>query len=90
MKNSLVSKLQFMTLLLSSCNTKTFFSFFFFFFFLGVPLQHFEVPRVGVKRELQLLAYCTATAPWVLGHTSDLHHSSPQRQILNPLSETRD
>ena len=32
-----------------------------------------EVPRLGVKLELQLLAYVTATATWVLSH-----HSSQQ------------
>ena len=30
--------------------------------FLGLNLQHMEVPRLGVKWELQLLAYATATA----------------------------
>ena len=34
----------------------------FFFGFLGVHLQHMEVPKVGVKLELQLPAYITATA----------------------------
>ena len=33
-----------------------------FFLFLGLHLQHMEVPRLGVKLELQLLAYTTATA----------------------------
>ena len=31
-------------------------------FFLGPHLQHMEVPRLGVKLELQLPAYTTATA----------------------------
>ena len=35
--------------------------FFFFFFFLGPHLWHMEVPKLGVKLELQLLAYATAT-----------------------------
>ena len=30
--------------------------------FLGPHLQHVEVPRLGVERQLQLLAYTTATA----------------------------
>ena len=34
----------------------------FFFCFLGLHLQHMEVPRLGVKLELQLPAYTTATA----------------------------
>ena len=49
-----------------------------------------EVPRLGVELELQLLAYATATATPDLSHTCDLHHSSGQCQILNPLSEARD
>ena len=49
-----------------------------------------EVPRLGVELELQLLAYTTATATLDLSHACDLHHSSRQWQILNPLSEIRD
>ena len=49
-----------------------------------------EVPRLGVELELQLLAYTIATVMWDLSHVCDLHHSSRQRQILNPLSEARD
>ena len=38
-------------------------SFFFFFFsFLGPHLQHMDVPRLGVKSELQLSAYTTGIA----------------------------
>ena len=33
-----------------------------FFGFLGSYLRHMEVPRLGVKLELQLPAYTTATA----------------------------
>ena len=68
-------------------------SFFFFFFspFLFRPhLQHMEIPRPGVKWELQLPAYITATAIGNPNRVCDLHHSSGQCQILNPLSETRD
>ena len=36
-------------------------SFSFVFFFLGLHLRHIEVPRLGVKSELQLMAYITAT-----------------------------
>ena len=32
-----------------------------FFFFLGPQLQHMEVPGLGVKSELQLPAFPTAT-----------------------------
>ena len=50
-----------------------------------------EVPRLGVQSELQLLAYyTTATATRDLSPVCDLHHSSWQCQILNPLSEARD
>ena len=35
---------------------------FFPFFFLGLQLRHMEVPRLGVKSELQMLAYTRATA----------------------------
>ena len=49
-----------------------------------------EVLRLGVKMELQLLAYTTATATWDPSHICDLHHSSQQRQILNPPSRARD
>ena len=49
-----------------------------------------EVPRLGVELELQLLAYATATAVRDLSHVCDLHHSSWQHWILNPLSGARD
>ena len=48
------------------------------------------VPRLGVKSELQLLAYATATATQDPSRLCDLHHSSRQCQILNPVSEARD
>ena len=48
------------------------------------------VPRPGVKSELQLLAYTTATAMLDPSCVWDLHHSLQQRGILNPLSEARD
>ena len=46
-----------------------------------------QVPRLGVKSELQLPAYTTATATPDPSSVCDLHHSSQQCQILNPLSE---
>ena len=49
-----------------------------------------DVPRLGVKWELQLPAYTIATAVQDLSRIRDLHHSSRQRQVLNPLSEARD
>ena len=61
-----------------------------FFFFLGLHPWHMEVPRPGVKLELQLPAYTTARATVDPSHVCDLHHSLQQRQVLNPLSEARD
>ena len=49
-----------------------------------------HIPRLGVESELQPLAYTTAMAMPDLRHVCDLHHSSQQPQILNPVSEARD
>ena len=62
----------------------------FSFFFLRLHLRHMEVPRLGVELELLLPAYTTATATWDLSHICNLHHSSQQHRILNPLSRARD
>ena len=43
-----------------------------------------------MRSELQLLVYTTATATQELSQVCDLHHSSQQCWILNPLSEARD
>ena len=48
------------------------------------------VLRLGVKSELQLPAYTTATAKPDQSYVCDLHHSFWQHQIFNPLSEARD
>ena len=61
-----------------------------FYFFLGLHPWHMEVSRLGAESELQLPASATATATWDPSHICDAHHSSQQRQILNPLSKTRD
>ena len=53
-----------------------------FFVFLGLQPRHMEVPRLGVKSELQLPAYVAAPATPYLGPML-LH------QILNPLSEDK-
>ena len=58
--------------------------------FLGPHPRHMEVPRLEVESELQLPAYATATAAREPSCICELHHSSWQRWILNPLSETRD
>ena len=63
---------------------------YFFFVFLGPNPRHMEVPRLGVQSELLLPAYTTTTATRDPSHICDLHHSSQQRWILNPLIETRD
>ena len=47
-----------------------------------------EVPRQGGELELQLPA--TPTVRPDLSHICDLHHSSRQHWILNPLNEARD
>ena len=54
-------------------------------FILGPHLQHVEVRRLGVKSELQLPAYATATATQDRRSVCDLCHSSQQRQFPDPL-----
>ena len=62
--------------------------------FLGPQVWHIEVPRPGVKSDLQLPAYTTATATattmWDPSLIFNLHHSSQQCRIFNPLREARD
>ena len=58
--------------------------------FLSLHLEHMEVPILGVESELQLLAYTTATATPDPSGICDLHLSSWQHWILNPLSRARD
>ena len=61
------------------------------FFFPPILYRHMEIARLGVRSELQLPAYLTATAIQDQSCICDpQHHSSWQHQILNPLSETRD
>ena len=40
-------------------------------------LWHMEVPRLGVKAELQLQAYATATAMEDPSHICELHQMDP-------------
>ena len=63
---------------------------FVFFFFLGPYPWHVEVPGLGGELELQLLAYTAATATQDPSRVCDLHHSSQQCWILNPLGKARD
>ena len=59
----------------------------FVFVFLGLYPRHMEVPRLGVESELQLPAYTTATATPDPSRVWELHHSSWQWGILNPLRD---
>ena len=66
-----------------------------FFFFLSFCLLqphgwHMEVPRLGVESELQPPTYARATATQDLSRVCNLHRSSWQCRILNPLSKARD
>ena len=60
------------------------------FCFLGLNMWHMDVPRLGVKSELELPDYATATATWDLSFVCHLHQSSQQHWIVNLLSEARD
>ena len=60
------------------------------FVFLGSHLPDMVVSRSGVELELPLLASATAIATSDLSLICDLHHSSQQRWILNPLSKAMD
>ena len=51
-------------------------------YFLGPHLHHMEGPRLGVKLDLQLLAYTTATAPLDPRRISDLCHSHSNARSL--------
>ena len=59
-------------------------------FFLGPHLGHIEVSGLEVKLELQLPAYGTATATQDPSQVWDLHDSSWQHRVPNPLGEARD
>ena len=57
--------------------------------FLELHPRCMEVPRLGVKSELQLLACTTATAMQDPSCVCDLHHSPGEGWILNPLRGAR-
>ena len=59
-----------------------------FLSFLGLHPWYMEVPSLGIQVELLASITTIATATW--SHICNLHHSSRQRQILNPLREARD
>ena len=50
----------------------------------------YEVPRLGIKSDLQLQACTTATAMLDPSQICNLHHSLQQHWIHNPLSEAGD
>ena len=62
--------------------------FIFIFIFLGPQLQHMEVPRLGVRLELQLPTYATSHSN--TGSERHLRCSLQQSGMLNPLCEVRD
>ena len=49
-----------------------------------------EIPWLGVESDLQLPAYATDTAMPDPSRICDLHCSSGQHQVLNPVSKARD
>ena len=60
------------------------------FCLLGLHPWHMEVPRLGIRSELQLPAYTRAMATPNPNHVCNLHHSSQHHRILNPPSKARD
>ena len=61
-----------------------------FFFFLGPHPWHVEVPRIAVNRAVAAGLHHSRIATLDRSHGCDLHHSSWQCWILDPLSEARD
>ena len=66
------------------------FIYLFIYFLLRPQPLYMEVPRPGVESELHLPAYTTATTSRDPSHDCDLHHSSWQCWISDPLNEARD
>ena len=63
---------------------------FFFFLFWVAPVVYGIFQAKGRLGGTALPAYTTAKATQDLSHVCDLHHSSQQRRISDPLSEARD
>ena len=61
----------------------------FVFLFRAAPMAYGN-SLLRLELELQLPAYTTATAMQDLSWICNLHHSSQQHQILNPLNKARD
>ena len=57
------------------------------FFFIQLHSRRMELSRLGGPSERQLPTYTPATATRDLSRICNLHHSSRQRRILNPLSK---
>ena len=62
----------------------------FLFFFLRAAPAAYGGSQDRVKSKLQPLAYTTTTAMRDPSLVCNLHHSSQQHRIINPLSEDRD
>ena len=60
------------------------------FCFVFPPGPWHKVPRLGVESQLQLPTYTTATATRNPSQVCDLHRSSQECLILNPVSKARD
>ena len=72
-------------------NSFLFFPFFFFFFFFRAAPSAYGGSQARGRIGAVAAGLChTATATPDLSHICDLHHSSWQRQILNPLRKARD
>ena len=63
--------------------------FFVFLPCLGPLPRHMEVPRLGVEWELSRLPTPEPQQRGIKATVCNLHHSSRQRRILNPLSKSR-
>ena len=76
---------------MKSASGHSFFDCLFLFFFRAAPALACggSQTRCQITSELQLPAYTTATATPDPSHVCDLHRSSRQRRILNPLSQAR-
>ena len=61
-----------------------------FLLFRATFVAYGSSQALGVKLELQLLAYATATVTPDLSHACNLYHSMQQCWILNLLSQARD
>ena len=63
---------------------------FIYFLLFRATLMAYGGSRLGVKSELWLLAYTTATVMRDPSHVCHLYHGSWQHRIPDPLSQARD